>query len=301
MLPRKLHSPSGACQSTLPIGTPARVECHHEDVAPLQLLCDARWKPPAFLEECRYWDLRCNSVNDDQPTASFPQLPYPSAARTPGPEPTPPEQAQPTAAFPRLPYPSAEEGAPAPPEPAPAGAEEPPKGWRARRRAAKAGKAEAPAAAVAAVAPGEAPAAPEPQEALGTRTDLGTDLAGPMDIPDSLASSARGLRRQRRRLLNTRDQLVFHLGGLAYELHLLGELNAPVAQRRAGMIYELDSTVSAIDAQLASRSSTKPSEQRLPIVVGSCRTCHTLFVAEARYCMKCGAHLAPAENREPTP
>ena len=55
------------------------------------------------------------------------------------------------------------------------------------------------------------------------------------------------------------------------------------------MIYELDTTVSAIDAQLASRSSTKPSEQRLPIVVGSCRTCHTLFVADARYCMKCGA------------
>lgn len=245
-------------------------------------------------------------MNDDQPTASFPQLPYPSAAGTPEPESNTPEQVQPTVAFPRLPYPSAAEGAPATPQPAPAAAEEPPKGWRARRRAAKAAKAETAAAAatipsgVAAAAPAP-PAAPEPQEALGTRTDIGTDLAGPMDIPDALASSPRRLRRQRRRLLNTRDQLVFHLGGLAYELHLLGELDAPVAQRRAGMIYELDLTVSAIDAQLASRSSTKPSEQRLPIVVGSCRTCHTLFVAEARYCMKCGAQLAPAENREPTP
>jgi len=154
-------------------------------------------------------------------------------------------------------------------------------------------------------APGATPAnlafVPSEPEALGAVADPGIDLPGPMDIPDSLATSPRALRRQRRRLLNERDQMVFHLGGLAYELHRLGELSAPVAQRRAGMIYELDATVSAIDAQLASRSSTKPPEQRLPIVVGSCRTCHTLFVAEARYCMKCGAALAPAEDREPTP
>ena len=245
-------------------------------------------------------------MNDDQPTASFPRLPYPSAAEasdaTPAPPPPPPEDAaQPTTSFPQLPYPSAADAAAAQAAaaPEPAGAE-PKQGWRARRRAEKARAAAdatpAPEATPAAVVP-----APEAPEALGTVTDLGTDLPGPMDIPDSLATSPRALRRQRRRLLNARDQMVFHLGGLAYELHRLGELSAPVAQRRAGMIYELDATVSAIDAQLASRSSTKPAEPRLPIVVGSCRTCHTLFVAEARYCMKCGAALAPAEDREPTP
>jgi hypothetical protein len=148
---------------------------------------------------------------------------------------------------------------------------------------------------------GTPPVPAPPAELLGSSTDVGTDLPGPMDVPDSLASSTRGLRRQRRRLLNNRDQMIFHLGGLAYELHLLDELSTPVAQHRAGLIYELDTTVRAIDAQLAARGSTKPSEQRLPIVVGACRTCHTLFVAEARYCMKCGAELAPAEDREPTP
>ena len=248
-------------------------------------------------------------MNDDQPTASFPKLPYPSAADAAAAGPTPEtpsgdEAAQPTTSFPALPYPSAADGAGGQAEPA-----APPKGWRARRRAAKERDAAAAAAAAAeAAAPAQAadgadaavPVTAEP-EALGTATDVGTDLPGPMDVPESLATSPRGLRRQRRRLLSSRDQMVFHLGGLAYELHLLGELSSPVAQRRAGMIYELDTTVSAIDAQLASRSSTKPSEQRLPIVVGSCRTCHTLFVAEARYCMKCGAVLAPAENREPTP
>ena len=241
-------------------------------------------------------------MNDDQPTASFPKLPYPSAADSAAAQPPPehagPEEAsQPTTAFPALPYPSAAEPVPADaPEP-----EAPPTGWRARRRAAK-----AKAAAAAKAAQGPTPAAdaaPEPAEPelLGTATDIGIDLAGPIDVPASLATSSRGLRRQRRRLLSGRDQMIFDLGGLAYELHLLGELSAPVAQRRAGMIYELDTTVRAIDAQLASRGSTKPSEQRLPIVVGSCRTCHTLFVAEARYCMKCGATLAPADDREPTP
>jgi len=206
-------------------------------------------------------------VNDEQPTASFPRLPYPSAAEQPtGPGSTPAE----------------------PPEP-----DTPPKGWRARRRAAR---------AAAATETSSAPAAsPPPAEALGASSDVGTDLPGPLEVPESLASSTRGLRRQRRRLLSERDQLVFHLGGLAYELHLLGELSAPVAERRAGMIYELDTTVRAIDAQLAARGSTAASPQRLPIVVGSCRTCHTLFVADARYCMKCGAQLAPAEDREPTP
>ena len=251
-------------------------------------------------------------MNDDQPTASFPRLPYPSAAEAPEtttapPSPSHEDAAQPTTSFPQLPYPSAADAAAAPPgAAAESAADEPKQGWRARRRAAKARAADqatpAPGPTPAPEpTPGDAVPAPGEPEALGAVTDLGTDLPGPMHIPDSLSTSPRALRRQRRRLLNERDQMVFHLGGLAYELHRLGELSAPVAQRRAGMIYELDATVSAIDAQLASRSSTKPAEQRLPIVVGSCRTCHTLFVAEARYCMKCGAALAPAEDREPTP
>jgi hypothetical protein len=262
-------------------------------------------KTPAFREECSERYLRCNSVNDDQPTASFPKLPYPSASdpsdATPVPAaPAPEDASQPTTTFPRLPYPGAGEGAGAQADALPNEPEAAPKGWRARRRAAKA-RAAAEAVPATDTAPSETGPASAAPEALGAATDVGTDLPGPLDVPEPLATSPRGLRRQRRRLLDHRDQMVFHLGGLAYELHLLGELSAPVAQRRAGMIYELDATVSAIDAQLASRSSSKPSEQRLPIVVGSCRTCHTLFVAEARYCMKCGAALAPAENREPTP
>ncbi len=93
--------------------------------------------------------------------------------------------------------------------------------------------------------------------------------------------------------------MIFHLGGLAYELHLLGELQAPVAKHRAGLIYELDTTLEAIDAQLAAKGATAATQRPLPIVVGSCRTCRTRFLAESRYCMNCGAVLAPPEYRHP--
>lgn len=121
------------------------------------------------------------------------------------------------------------------------------------------------------------------------------ESAAVLDVPEALASSSRGLRRQRRRLLQRREELLFHLGGLAYELHLLGELRPEVAQRRAGMVHEIDTTLQAIDAQLVKSGDPSGTSGRLPIVVGSCRTCHTLFVADARYCMKCGAPLAPPE------
>ena len=99
-----------------------------------------------------------------------------------------------------------------------------PKGWRARRRAAKARAAAEAVPATDSCAQRDGARMRRRPQALGAATDVGTDLPGPLDVPDPLATSPRGLRRQRRRLLDHRDQLVFHLGGLAYELHLLGEL-----------------------------------------------------------------------------
>lgn len=195
------------------------------------------------------------TVNDDQPTTSFPSLPYPGG-------------------------PGAQEGAQAPPP-----ADEPPKGWRARRRARR------DAAGTGGTTPPGPPAPPDDGTLPGP---------APLDVPEPLASSTRGLRRQRKRLLQRRDEMVFHLGGLAYDLHLLGELQAPpVIERRAGMIHALDTTVDAIDAQLVARGKASGG-QRLPIVVGSCRTCHALFVADARYCMSCGRILAPPDPAEVT-
>ncbi len=199
---------------------------------------------------------------------------------------------QPTTSFPRLPYPSGEDTAQhsALPDPAPA-PEKPRTGWRARRRAQRAERDAGGTGGGAVPPPG------------GGGTAGGHDLPGPdgepgdLDVPEPLASSTRGLRRQRKRLLQRREEMLFHLGGLAYDLHLLGELEAPVITRRAGMIRTLDTTVDAIDAQLVSRGKSGGG-QRLPIVVGSCRTCHSLFVADARYCMTCGRTLAPPDPAE---
>lgn len=199
---------------------------------------------------------------------------------------------QPTTSFPRLPYPSAEDTAlhAALPDPA-AAPEEPPKGWRARRRARRAERE--------AGGGGTAGAPPDGGGGGGDGHDLPGPEGGPegLSVPEPLASSTRGLRRQRKRLLQRREEMVFHLGGLAYDLHLLGELETPVIGRRAGMIRTLDTTVDAIDAQLVARGKSGGG-QRLPIVVGSCRTCHSLFVADARYCMTCGRTLAPPDPVE---
>jgi hypothetical protein len=205
-------------------------------------------------------------VNDEQPTESFQRLPYPSA-----------HDANPST--------EGTESAGEASEPT-----EPPKGWRARRRAKRESRQDTTVIPVI-----DVPTDPDTEPPVE-----GTDLPGPagtepLDVPEPLASSTRGLRRQRKRLLKERDQMIFHLGGLAYELHRLGELRSPVAERRAGMIVTLDSTVESIEAQLISRGKAAAPAQRLPIVVGSCRTCRTLFVADARYCMKCGLALAPAE------
>jgi hypothetical protein len=141
------------------------------------------------------------------------------------------------------------------------------------------------------------PVGPAPEDTPSGATAAPGPDAEPLEVPDPLAASTRSLRRQRRRLVQDRDQMIFHLGGLAYELHLLGDLHAPVAERRAGMIRQIDTTLEAIDAQLAARGAPAATDSPLPIVVGSCRTCRTRFLANARYCMSCGASLAPPEPR----
>jgi hypothetical protein len=211
-------------------------------------------------------------VSDDQPTVPFDKLPYPSAQDAGAQSNASPE------------FPATD--APAEPVEDPA-----PRGWRARRRAAREQSSAGDPELTGVIPVGPAHEVPPTDEPDGA-DDQG-DAAPVGDVPNVLASSARVLRRQRRRLVAMRDQMIFHLGGLAYELHLLGELQEPVAKQRAGLIYELDTTLEAIDAQLAAKGGTAGTQRPLTIVVGSCRTCRTPFLAESRYCMHCGAVLAP--------
>jgi hypothetical protein len=107
------------------------------------------------------------------------------------------------------------------------------------------------------------------------------------------------LRRERRKLMREREELVFHLGGLAYELHRRDLLTSDVAQRRATAIMELDDAVHEIDAHLAAHDRARRAGRRggvvvaEPVEVGACLVCRAPFIADARFCSQCGARFAP--------
>ncbi|WP_217915727.1 hypothetical protein [Miltoncostaea marina] len=115
-------------------------------------------------------------------------------------------------------------------------------------------------------------------------------------IAPGRAPSARRLRRERRRLLARREETVYHLGGLAFELYRRDMLGEDVARRRAGEVAEIDDTVRDIDVRLAEidqlrreRRSRAPADPS----VGCCVACRSPFHAGARFCWSCGARLVP--------
>jgi hypothetical protein len=168
------------------------------------------------------------------------------------------------------------------PEAPPDGAEGPAaarswRDWLPRRRAAAAD-----AAPAAADGDGDAPA------------DQPTEVIPPPPKPDGPAK----LRRERRRLLVSREQAVYHLGGLAFELYRRDRLGEEVMRRRAGEVAMLDDTVRDIDARLGEIDRERKERRRrgpaATDVAGNCLTCRAPFRAEARFCWQCGTRLVPA-------
>ncbi len=110
------------------------------------------------------------------------------------------------------------------------------------------------------------------------------------------------LRRERRGLMRRREEMVFHLGGLAYELHRRELLDSPVAARRADLIAEIDDAVHDIDAHLAAHQGARKAGRggvaHSPAAeVGCCMVCRSPFVAGARFCSQCGTRFAPSPAR----
>jgi hypothetical protein len=107
---------------------------------------------------------------------------------------------------------------------------------------------------------------------------------------------ARALHRRRRALIAQRQEAVYHLGGLAFELYRRDLLGEEVMRRRAGEVAMLDDTVRDIDIRLgdmdrerrARRARSSPD-----LAAGSCVRCHASFRAEARFCWQCGARVVP--------
>jgi hypothetical protein len=106
------------------------------------------------------------------------------------------------------------------------------------------------------------------------------------------------LRRRRRRLLTRREEAVYHLGGLAFELYRREMLGEEVMRRRAGEVAMLDDTVRDIDVRLGEldaerreRRARRKADPDPP--VGACLECRAPFRAAARFCWQCGAALVP--------
>jgi hypothetical protein len=150
--------------------------------------------------------------------------------------------------------------------------------WLPRRRG---GEGEAPAGAAAnGAGPAEEP----------------TEVIAPPPKPDGPAR----LRRERRRLLASREEAVYNLGGLAFELYRRDALGEEVMRRKAGEVALLDETVRDIDARLGeidrARRERRGGRGPESEVAGNCLACRAPFRAEARYCWQCGAQLVPTSE-----
>ena len=101
------------------------------------------------------------------------------------------------------------------------------------------------------------------------------------------------LHRRRRALIAQRQEAVYHLGGLAFELYRRGLLGEEVMRRRAGEVAMLDDTVRDIDIRLGEMDRDRRARSSADLAVGNCVRCHATFRAEARFCWQCGARIVP--------
>jgi hypothetical protein len=151
-----------------------------------------------------------------------------------------------------------------------------------------------------------------PREAPAAEGD-----AAPADAPDADASvpdalppapprpeRAGALRRRRRRLLSRREEAVYHLGGLAFELYRRDLLREEVMRLRAGEVAQLDDSVRDIDARLFEMDRIRRERRGgggADAHAGNCLDCRAPFRAEARYCWQCGVLLAPVAEGDDQP
>jgi hypothetical protein len=122
------------------------------------------------------------------------------------------------------------------------------------------------------------------------------DAAASPELDGAGPASAARLRRRRHRLTRRRQEALYHLGGLAFELYRRDRLEERVMQRRAREVAELDRTVGEIDASLealdrARRERRRGSEPDGP--VGACLRCRAPFGRDARFCWSCGIAFGP--------
>lgn len=145
----------------------------------------------------------------------------------------------------------------------------------------------------------------EPPAALAEDDPPGGDDPEAREDRDAgLDGGVNSLRRRRKRLLRDREVAVYHLGGLAYELHRRDMLDPPVLRLRADAIGLVDETVHAIDVRLEELAAEREERRargggtEAPATAGNCLACRAPFYLDARFCWQCGSRLAPGDDDE---
>ena len=128
------------------------------------------------------------------------------------------------------------------------------------------------------------------------------DDADPEIDEDGPAATVGRLRRERRALMDRRQQDVYDLGGLAFELYRRDLLVVDILREKAGLVAQLDARVREIDTQLDELEHLRRSrkgrgaEADQDRDAGACASCQAPFREGAAYCWRCGAHLTEEEG-----
>jgi hypothetical protein len=109
------------------------------------------------------------------------------------------------------------------------------------------------------------------------------------------------LRRERRSLVGRRQEAVYHLGGLAFELFRRDMLTEPVMRLRAEEVADIDRSVIAIDEELLTLDETRRARREERAAVrretrlrqkepsGYCLSCGAPYRDPINFCANCGS------------
>lgn len=143
----------------------------------------------------------------------------------------------------------------------------------------------------------------QPTQAIPVVQGPAPDETGTVDVvtvEEEPLPRGPGLRRNRAELVDQREDTLFHLGGLMYDLYHRDMLTYPAAVTRARRVAEIDEAIREIDRQLAdmaeARRARRAPAAAPPPEVGCCLACRAEFFAGARYCMQCGTRLVAADG-----
>jgi hypothetical protein len=105
------------------------------------------------------------------------------------------------------------------------------------------------------------------------------------------------LRRERKRLWEERQESVYHLGGLALDLHGREMLGDALVSRRAEVVSDTDRRILELDALLkeADDGRRRRRVREEPELVGYCLSCGAPHQSDAAFCFRCGARIYSPE------